>query len=193
MKIYYGEPERDWERMWAPYDQKTYFAVLAEIRPDDIVLDIGAGDLRLTREIAKLARRVYAYELHVAIVKDALFENPLPENLSCVICDALWMPFPSGVSAAVLLMRHCTHYRNYVEKLKSAGASRLITNVRWGFGVEVIHLDEVGIDFDQLELGWYACSCGATGFKPGPAERVDQAVLDVVHEVINCPECREPF
>ncbi|MCZ7670623.1 MAG: hypothetical protein M5U34_27465 [Chloroflexi bacterium] len=36
----------EWERMWSPYDEMTYpTAVLQHIQPDDVVLDIGAGDL----------------------------------------------------------------------------------------------------------------------------------------------------
>ncbi len=43
-----------WEARWAPYDEATYAAVLAAIRPDDVVLDIGAGDLRLARRMAQI-------------------------------------------------------------------------------------------------------------------------------------------
>ena len=39
--------DRNWERRWAPYDELTYQEVLAQVRPDDLVLEIGAGDLRL--------------------------------------------------------------------------------------------------------------------------------------------------
>ena len=39
----------DWELHWAPYDPATYQMVLEQLLPDDVVLDIGAGDLRLAR------------------------------------------------------------------------------------------------------------------------------------------------
>lgn len=179
----------DWEGMWAPYDRHTYDFVLSHILSEDVVLDIGAGDLRLTREIAKLARRVYAYELQESLVKQAVFNAPLPENLICVVGDALWLPYPPGASVGVLLMRHCTHYYQYVEKLRAVGVKRLITNARWRLGVEVVPLDRVGMNFDQVELGWYACKCGATGFKAGAVDRVDQELMDTIHEVMNCPQC----
>ena len=46
------DPLDPWERMWAPYDEATYAAVLAAVGPDDILLEIGAGDLRLARRLA---------------------------------------------------------------------------------------------------------------------------------------------
>ncbi len=45
-----------WEMLYAPYDQPTYQAVLDWIQPNDILLDIGAGDLRLSKQMATLAR-----------------------------------------------------------------------------------------------------------------------------------------
>ena len=58
----------DWEAAFAPYDEETYRAVLAQITPHDVVLDIGAGDLRLTRRVAAIARRVYAIERDPAVL-----------------------------------------------------------------------------------------------------------------------------
>lgn len=179
----------DWEGMWAPYDRQTYDFVLSHILSEDVVLDIGAGDLRLAREIAKLARRVYAFELQESLIRQTVINSPLPETLVCVVGNALWLPYPHGVSVGVMLMRHCTHYRQYVEKLRAVGAKRLITNARWRLGVEVIHLEQVGVDFDQVELGWYACKCGATGFKAGAPELVNQELMDTIYEVNNCPQC----
>jgi hypothetical protein len=46
------KPLERWEALWAPYDEPTYQLVLDYVRPDDVVLDIGAGDLRLTRQVA---------------------------------------------------------------------------------------------------------------------------------------------
>ena len=42
--------DADWEALWSPYDQSTYHAVLEMIQSTDVVIDIGAGDLRLARQ-----------------------------------------------------------------------------------------------------------------------------------------------
>lgn len=52
----------DWEALWAPYDEATYLAALGFLRPSDVVLDIGAGDLRFARRAARLVRTVIAVE-----------------------------------------------------------------------------------------------------------------------------------
>lgn len=180
---------KDWESMWAPYDDVTYQEVLKNILCDDIVLDIGAGDLRLSREIAKTARFVYALEIQGSLIKKAAAESPLPKNLVCIAGDARLVPFPQGVTVGVLLMRHCSHFQEYVRKLQKVGAQRLITNARWRLGVEVVQLPAHRAEYSRLEIGWYACLCGATGFKQGPAEQVDEEVLDKIIEVKNCPNC----
>jgi len=88
-------------------------------------------------------------------------------------------------------MRHCTHFQLYAEKLRDGGCRRLITNTRWGMNVEVIDLQAARIPFEKVELGWYACWCGAVGFKPGPAEKITSETEAIIHEVINCPNCEQ--
>ncbi|HSK65767.1 MAG TPA: hypothetical protein VK888_02485, partial [Anaerolineales bacterium] len=56
-------PDAAWEAMHAHYDQPTYQAVLDQLSSKDIVLEIGAGDLRLARQMARFARKVYAVEV----------------------------------------------------------------------------------------------------------------------------------
>ena len=119
----------DWEAMYAPYDQQTYQAVLDQLGPEDVILDIGAGDLRLARQMARLARKVYAVEIKLRVLDQAYASpDPLPDNLIPICADARTLEFPSGITTGVLLMRHCTCFRLYEEKLKKAGAIRLITN-----------------------------------------------------------------
>ncbi len=165
-----------WETLWAPYDEATYAAVLAEIKPDDVVLDIGAGDLRLARRMATIACQVIAWEIRPELaaawsVKRDTW-NATDHKVTVVCTDARSEPVPPGVTVAVLLMRHCTHYALYAEKLRAAGCRRLLTNARWGMGVEVIDLAPAA-PFDSISAGWYACRrCGATGWA-----------------VEGCPEC----
>jgi SAM-dependent methyltransferase len=183
--------ESDWEAMWSPYDEGTYQVVLSQIHSQDLVLDIGAGDLRLTCRIAAIAQKVYAIEKQKELVnraRAALAKN-LQKNLIIIQADARSLPFPTEVTTAVLLMRHCRHFALYVAKLKANGCQRLITNARWRFEPEVIDLQAERIPFSELSLGWYACICGSTGFKPGPIELLTSETEATIFEVKNCPAC----
>lgn len=176
-----------WEWIWAPYDEATYAAVLAQIQPHHTVLDIGAGDLRLAQRMARRARFVYALERQPRLVAPALAD--LPANCEVLIGDARTYPFPEDTAVAVLLMRHCTHLRLYWDKLVAVGCRQLITNARWGMAVEVIDLMEPRRPFRQAQMGWYACRCGNHGFITGPAEQLTPALLETIQEVDNCPQC----
>lgn len=182
----------DWERHWAPYDPPTYQAVLDQLSPTDTVLEIGAGDLRLARKMARVCRKVYAIEIQPALV-DAGTDTggaPLPANLTAICGDARSLSFPADITTGVLLMRHCTHFHSYAARLKAAGCFRLITNARWRLGVETVLLQTDRTQYRDVPLGWYACWCGATGFVSGPAEQLTPDVEATVHEVVNCPQCR---
>jgi hypothetical protein len=176
----------DWERIWCPYDERTYQEVLAAIRPVDVVVDIGAGDFCLTKRMAEKAERVYGIEIQSSLIP----KEASRENLFLVQGDAQTWPFPADVTIGVLLMRHCRHFTLYAEKLRHAGADRLVTNARWRMGVEVINLTRETKQYSDFELGWYACWCGSVGFKPGPAEHLTPATDAYIHEVIDCPVCQ---
>jgi hypothetical protein len=180
----------NWELLWAPYDAPTYRSVLDQLFPYDIVLDIGAGDLRLARQMACITRRVYAIEINAGFVEQGLLSgSPAPDNLITICADALVVDFPPEITVAVLLMRHCTHFNFYAEKLKNLGCQRLITNARWRMGVETIALQKTRKRFEKVKIGWYACWCGAVGFKNGPVDLLTPKSDAIIHEVINCPKC----
>jgi tRNA G46 methylase TrmB len=179
-----------WEAIHAPYDQPTYQAVLDWLRAEDVILDIGAGDLRLARQMARRAQKVYAVEIDAQVLsRTAVSCGPLPLNLILIHADARLLDFPSGVTTGVLLMRHCTCFQLYARKLKQAGAARLITNARWRMNVETVDLLRPPVAFAQIQMGWYACSCGSTGFKEGPAEYWSLEQDRMTHEVASCPHC----
>jgi 16S rRNA A1518/A1519 N6-dimethyltransferase RsmA/KsgA/DIM1 with predicted DNA glycosylase/AP lyase activity len=185
-------PDAAWEALYAPYDQDIYQAVLDQLGPDEVIVDIGAGDLRLARQMAKIARKVYAVEINVQVLGQAeTARDPLPANLIPVCADARTWGFPSDVSAGVLLMRHCTCFRLYAEKLQQAGATRVITNARWRMNVEVVDLLVQRKSFAETAMGWYACLCGATGFKEGPADHWSFELDRITNEVCSCPQCIE--
>lgn len=180
-----------WETMWSPYDEPTYNQVLSFIAPEDVVLEIGAGDLRLAHRIAKKCQRVYAIELQHNVLKLGNDYNKPTylENIYVICADAIQVPFPEDVSTGVLLMRHCNHFRLYAEKLKGIGARRLITNARWGLGIEIVYLQQPRKKFNKVPIGEYACWCGATGFVSGPVDMLTPNDVGQVHEVIDCPKC----
>lgn len=175
----------EWESRWSPYDEATYEAALNYISPDDIVLDIGAGDLRFARRAAQIARQVYAIELQPALLAN---QADLPANLNVLRGDARSIFWPPGITVGVLLMRHCTHLSLYTSRLRRLGCQRLITNARWGMAVEQMTLSHRA-DWQSFELGWYACLCGRVGFRSGPPEKLTLVHTWQVIEVETCPDC----
>ncbi len=175
-----------WEALWAPYDESTYSLALNALKSDDVVVDIGAGDLRLARRMAERVRLVFAIERQLELLRGAA---PLPNNLVVVCADARDWTFPTGLTAAVLLMRHCTCFGLYAGRLAAVGVGRLITNARWRMGVEVVDLQAPRTSHHQAPPGWYACWCGATGFKPGPPEIFTETDNQRISEVSCCPAC----
>jgi SAM-dependent methyltransferase len=180
----------DWEAIFAPYDRQTYQAVIERLRPEDVILDIGAGDLRLARQMARIVRKVYAVENNPQVLGQAkTLSEPLPANLILICADARTLDFPSDVATGVLLMRHCTTFRLYAEKLQKVGATRLITNARWHMDVEMVNLLVQRKSLTETSMGWYACICGGTGFKEGSAEHWSLEMDQVINEVSSCPKC----
>jgi hypothetical protein len=140
--------------------------------------------------MARIARRVYAVEINAQVLAQAgITREPLPPNLIPTRADARTLDFPTGITAGVLLMRHCTHFGLYAEKLRNAGATRLITNARWRMAVETVDLLSERRPFPEAGMGWYACLCGGTGFKEGPAEDWSVERDRIVNHVSSCPQC----
>jgi SAM-dependent methyltransferase len=180
----------DWEAAFAPCDEDTYSAVIAQIAPYDVVLDIGAGDLRLTRRMAAVAWRVYAIERDPAVLAKS-DRRSWPTNLIVICADALQTAFPADVTTAVLLMRHCTreHFATYVKRLSALPYCRqLITNARWKMNVEAIELRS-GLAYDPDRTGWYACRCGSVDFTAGDPGIITPQLLAEVVDVVSCPHC----
>jgi hypothetical protein len=115
--------------------------------------------------------------------------EPPPANLIPICADARILEFPSDITAGVLLMRHCTCFRLYAEKLHTAGATRLITNARWHMDVETLNLLMHRKPFTDVGMGWYACICGGTGFKEGPPEHWSPEMDQIKNEISSCPQC----
>jgi hypothetical protein len=180
--------DKDWERLWAPHDELTYKKVIEYVEPDDIVLEIGAGDYHFARRIAAKSRLVYGLEVNPALVAQAR-SGPITNNLAIIPGDAYDYPFPRDITLAVLLMRHCCRFGSLADKLIDIGCSRLITNARWGMAVELVDLSVPRVPVKEVTLGWYACWCGAVGFVEGPARFLSPEIEAEVIEVRDCPIC----
>jgi len=182
----------DWEAAFAPYDDETYQFVVERVTAQDVVLDIGAGDLRLARRLAEIAQCVYAVEKNAAVLPQPDRREACGfDRLSAIHEDALTCSYPPNVTVAILLMRHCTreHFARYVQRLLSeTQCQRLFTNARWKMNVEEIHLRSGG-RYDPDRVGWYACHCGAVGFTPGDPQAITMQLLADVSEVVSCPTC----
>ncbi len=179
-----------WEVWYAPYDEAVYAFVLARLGAEDVVLDIGAGDFRLALAAAGKVRKVYAVEVHPSLVADFLSRqgSRLPANLQVICGNALDFPMPPDVTAGVLLVRHSRRFATFFARLRAGGAERLFTSARWHMGVEVVNLQAPRVRFEAAPPGWYACACGAVGFKEPPSWR--GSFSETVHEVSDCPQCR---
>lgn len=177
----------DWSRLWAPYDPSTYQEALAYLQPGERVLDIGAGDLRFARLAARHGCDVIAVEQQVGVLSQA-FGSELPARLHVAIADARHLAFPP-VDVAVLLMRHCADFGLYVQHLRQVGCSRLVTNARWGMGVEVVPLGPA-LPYDPERTGWQACmNCGRVSFQPG--DILAGLPQDFDLDYVNVESCRQ--
>lgn len=184
----------DWEGWFSPCDDETYESVLQNAQAQDRVLDLGAGDLRLSLLLAERVQRVYAVEVNPLLVAAALAEIglDLPRNLQVICANALDVTFPSDVTLGVLLMRHCQHFSLYWDRLQAAGCQRLITNARWKSGIEVIDLAAPRVPWRGVREGWYACSCGAVGYVGGPHGAVRPDGQGAGPHGVECPHPASP-
>jgi hypothetical protein len=115
-------------------------------------------------------------------------QPPLPANLTLICADARNATWPTGITLAVLLMRHCTHFGLYAKRLLAQGCTRLLTNARWGMDVELVNLADA-VPWRQAPVGWYACRCGQVGFTPASPQHITEAGTRRVTEVAHCPDC----
>jgi hypothetical protein len=179
------EPLDAWEACWAPYDKSTYQTALEYIYPDDIVLDIGAGDLSFARSMAQKARHVYAIELQAGLLAN---QTAVPDNMTVICADARTVLWPDKITVGVLLMRHCRHFKLYATRLLGIGCKRLVTNARWGMDVESVPLGQ-RMAWHSATKGWFACLCGEVGFIESEPSEVTLEAMETINEVVTCPVC----
>lgn len=97
-----------WEVWFCP-DTICYDSVLEHLSHDDVVLDVGAGDLRFAILASERVKKVYAVEVNPTILGGALktIGYDLPRNVIPFCANIFDVDAPSDVNVAVILMRHC--------------------------------------------------------------------------------------
>lgn len=92
--------------------EKDYYnSVLERLEPSDVVFDAGAGDLRFSIMMSRVAEKVYACEINPLILSRALkvIGYDLPANLIPICGNAWKYPLPPDVTAITCLMIHRKH------------------------------------------------------------------------------------
>ncbi len=87
-----------------------YDKILDQLTEDDVVVDMGAGDLRLSLLMAEKVQKVYAVEINHEIISYALDEigYDLPINLDVIVANMMEYEIPSDVTTIVLLVKNVT-------------------------------------------------------------------------------------
>jgi len=101
-------------------DIECYSFVLENLNSGDVVLDVGAGDLRLDVLMAEKVKKVYAIEVNPILVARALqiIGYDLPRNLIVICANIFDIEPPSDANVAVILMRHCTRQKEMLKKFR---------------------------------------------------------------------------
>lgn len=101
---------KGWEVFFVPEDM-YYDPCLEKLSEDDVVFDVGAGDMRFDLIMAEKVRKVYAVEINPTIIARALriIGYDMPTNMIAVCGNAFEMELPGDVTAVTCLMIHRQH------------------------------------------------------------------------------------
>ena len=85
-----------------------YEIVLERLSKDDIVFDVGAGNLVFDLMMLKKVRKVYAIEINPTTIADSLkvIGYGLPKNLIVICADAFDLGIPADVTKITSLFIH---------------------------------------------------------------------------------------
>ena len=97
-----------------------YAPVLTLLSKKDVVLDIGAGDLRFDLRMAQKVKKVYAVEINPVLLADVLriIGYAQPKNLVIICGNGFKLPIPLDVSIILCLMIHKAHNPRHWENYK---------------------------------------------------------------------------
>ncbi len=99
-----------WEIFIVP-ESMFYKEVLSMISQDDVVFDVGAGDLRFDIMLSEKAKKVYAVEINPEFLGGALkiIGYDMPRNVVVICGNAFEWELPSDVTVVTCLLIHRQH------------------------------------------------------------------------------------
>ena len=91
--------------MYIPHEA-NYKEILEKLNKDDIVMDMGAGDLRFALLASQKVQKVYAVEMNPEIIAVALsiIKWGLPRNLVVICADWRYVEVPSEVNVITCMV-----------------------------------------------------------------------------------------
>lgn len=101
---------KGWEIFYVP-EEMFYDACLEKLSRDDVVFDVGAGDMRFDLIMSEKVRKVYAVEINPKITARALniIRYGMPTNMIAICGNAFEMELPRDVTVVTCLMIHRQH------------------------------------------------------------------------------------
>lgn len=101
---------KGWEIFIVP-ESMFYEEVLSMVSQDDVVFDVGAGDLRFDIMLSEKAKKVYAVEINPEFLGGALkiIGYDLPGNVVPICGNAFEMELPCDTTVVTCLMIHRQH------------------------------------------------------------------------------------
>lgn len=99
-----------WEIFIVP-ESMFYEEVLSMISGDDVVFDVGAGDLRFDIMLSEKVKKVYAVEINPGFLGGALkiIGYDMPRNVVAICGNAFEWELPSDVTVVTCLLIHRQH------------------------------------------------------------------------------------
>jgi hypothetical protein len=100
----------DWECFFLP-EENFYEEALTLVSKDDVIFDVGAGDLRFDLLLSQKVKKIYAIEINPEILGRALkiIEFDIPKNLIVIRGNAFKFELPHDVTKIICLMIHRKH------------------------------------------------------------------------------------
>lgn len=91
--------------MYVPHEE-NYNDMLRKLKSDDVLCDMGAGDLRFPLMASECCKKVYAVEMNPETLSDSLriIKWCIPRNLIVVCADWRFFPIPQEVTVISCLV-----------------------------------------------------------------------------------------